>query len=79
MENDDLAIRAAIKTTVNRSLDQIRIVRIKHTLHIETMDISENLISEIAERNDIEIISDPYNYQFDDEGNLLDSFESVSE
>lgn len=78
MENDDLAIKAAIKTTVNRPLDQIRIVRIKNTLHIETMDISENLMCEIAERNDIKIISDLFQYHFDEQGNLMDSFESDS-
>ncbi len=72
MENDDLAIRAAIKTSIGRPFSEVRMVRIKNTLHVEDLEISENLIGEVSDNPNIQILSEPYALSFDEDGNIID-------
>lgn len=59
LENEELAVKAAIKTCNAFDLDQVRVVRIKNTLEIRDIWISESLIKEAKEMEDIEILSEP--------------------
>ncbi|MDY0287187.1 MAG: lactate racemase domain-containing protein [Sphaerochaeta sp.] len=72
MENDDLAIRAAIKTIIGRPFSEVRMVRIKNTLHVEELEVSENLISEVSSNPTIQIISESYALPFDESGNIIE-------
>jgi hypothetical protein len=72
MDNDELAIKAGLKTTVGRDYRDIRLVRIKNTLQIDTMEISENLVPKITGNPNIEIIGEPFGYAFDNHGNLIE-------
>lgn len=45
-------------------------IRIRDTLSLEEIEISENLIPTLAENPAIEIISEPYELPFNEEGNL---------
>ncbi|KJS84467.1 MAG: hypothetical protein JM58_10645 [Peptococcaceae bacterium BICA1-8] len=72
LENDEYAIKAAIKTCNILDYNQCRLVRIKDTLHLGEIEISEAMLEEVKKHEDIEIISEPYEWQFDENGNLLD-------
>lgn len=74
MENDYEAIRLAIRTCtgVDFSFDKVKVVRIKDTLHMEEIEVSESYYDELAQHPEVEILSQPYEMEFDDEGFLLD-------
>jgi len=70
MENDLYAIKAAVKTCNILDYRKCRLVRIKDTLHLGEIEISVNLLEEARRHPDIEILTEPYEWQFDSEGNL---------
>ncbi|MBH8607641.1 lactate racemase domain-containing protein [Thermoactinomyces sp. CICC 10521] len=59
LETEELAVKAAIKTCNAFDLNQVRVVRIKNTLELKEIWISEGLIDEARERAEIDILSDP--------------------
>ncbi|WP_240688905.1 lactate racemase domain-containing protein [Ammoniphilus sp. YIM 78166] len=71
MENDSLAIRAAMKTCFDVDYSQMRIIRIKNTLELEHMLISECLLEEAKANPNIEILGDPEYMRFNEDGNLF--------
>ena len=70
MANDREALLAAVKTCNARDMLKVRLVRIKDTLHLGDIIISESLLAEALVKPDIEICSDPVDMQFDDQGSL---------
>lgn len=70
MENDRLAIQAAIKGCFGIDHNAARIVRIRNTLKIEDIWVSENLRAEVDSHPSLEIIGDPLSLVFDTCGNL---------
>lgn len=71
LENDRLAIQAAIKTSNITDRSKAKIVRIKNTLKLEHIYISESLIDEANANSNIEILEGPNPLNFDAEGNLF--------
>lgn len=71
LSNDKYAIKAAVKTCNILDYSTCRLVRIKDTLHLAEIEISETLLDEARKHPDIEIISEPYEMAFDEEGNLI--------
>lgn len=72
LESDRLAIQAAIKTSNILDKKQIKMARIKNTLLLDELEISENLISQVdALKPYVKVVSDPYEFSFDNMGNLL--------
>jgi hypothetical protein len=72
MRNDYYAIKAAMKTCNLLNLNDARIVRIKNTLKIEEIYISENLLPEAKANPNIEILTGPFELKFDEEGYIVD-------
>jgi hypothetical protein len=66
METDREAIQAALGEVPS---DQVRFVRIKNTLHLEELEISEALLPE-AERFGLTIVAEPRPLEFDETGRL---------
>ena len=71
LDNDRDAIRAAIKTCNALDLAKTKIVRIKDTLHLREIWISEELLAEAMADPRITILSEPQHVSFDAEGNIL--------
>jgi hypothetical protein len=71
VRSDELAIKAAAKTCTDSDRDNLRIVRIKDTLHLGEIWISEALLEEAKQIPDIEILSEPAPFAFDEKGNLF--------
>lgn len=72
LASDEAAILAAIKTSFARDLAKVRMVRIKDTLHLGEIHISESLLTEARTNPQIEICGEPMAMRFDGKGNLLD-------
>jgi hypothetical protein len=70
LKNDRQAIQAAIKTCNILNKENVRLVRIKNTIALGEIEASENLLDEIRGNGDVEIISETYKLDYDEEGNL---------
>ena len=72
LEDDKLALQAAIKTLTQVDKDQVRIVYIKNTLSLQNVLISEALLEQAKTLDGVEILEGPRPLRFDRDGNLLD-------
>lgn len=70
LENDYYAIKAAVKTCNILDYTTCKLVRIRDTLHLGEIEISVNLLEEARNHPDIEVLTEPYDLKFDDEGYL---------
>ncbi len=75
MESDKLAIRMAIRTCFGIDEAAPRIIRIRNTMEMEYIEISETLLEEAGRNPQIEIVSEPAPLFFDGNDNLLGSME----
>ncbi|TWD89677.1 uncharacterized protein DUF2088 [Neobacillus bataviensis] len=71
LPNDKMAIQAAVKTCNILDFTKVKLVRIKNTLELSQIEVSEPLLPYIAQHPNMEQISDLYEFQFDDKGNLF--------
>ena len=71
MENDRDALLLAIRTCNNIDFDRARVVRIKNTLELHEIEVSEAFRDEFANRKDLQILGDSYELPFDAEGFLI--------
>lgn len=69
--SDKRAMQAAVRLAPGADPDHLRIVRIPNTLHLEYIEASEALLPELQGRDDIEVLSGPYEFPFDENGNLF--------
>lgn len=71
-ENDREALRWAIRTCTGIDYADARVVRIQDTMHMEEIQVSENLARTLAGREDVEILSDPFDIPFGPDGYIND-------
>ena len=70
VENDRRAIEIALGSIGLISPNDSKIVRIKNTLELETVEVSEVFAEELQQRSDLEILDGPSSIGFTDDGNL---------
>jgi hypothetical protein len=70
-ETDRECIRVALGSIGLTPTEKSRIVRIKSTLHLDEVEVSEIYKDEILNRPDLEILEGPRPMSFDAQGNLL--------
>ena len=71
LDNDRLAIKAAIKCSNIPDLGRVRMVIIKNTLELEHIYISESMLKEVRKNPEVEVVSDPFQLEFDETGSCL--------
>ena len=72
MDNDREALQLALCTCPEaEDQDNIKMIRIQDTMHIDTIEISEGLLPLAKANPHIEILTEPYDLEFDEEGNLF--------
>ncbi len=71
LPNDLQALQSCVKTSNLLDWGAITMVRIKNTLRLTDMEISENLARSLRDDDRFEIPGEPYSLQFDDGGNLF--------
>jgi hypothetical protein len=69
-ETDHEAIRVGLGSTGLTPPEKSRIVRIKNTLQLDEVEVSEVYREEIENKSDLEILEGPYPMVFDSSGNL---------
>ena len=70
--NDFEALRLAIRTCTKIDYSKARVARIRDTLTLSEIEISESLIDDIKDRDDVEILTEPYEIEFDKDGYMED-------
>ncbi|MCH9652506.1 MAG: nickel-dependent lactate racemase [Planctomycetes bacterium] len=76
-ETDREAVEAALSTIGLVEPEQSRIVQIYDTLELSEVIVSETYLNEINERDDLEIMSGPFELPFDTQNNLTPVFEKT--
>ena len=71
LESDREAIEAGIKAAGVRHAAEARVVRIKNTLQLEELQVSEALLDQVRSNPSLEIVGEPEPMRFDEQGNLL--------
>jgi Domain of unknown function (DUF362) len=71
LPTDRSAIAAAILTCGRADLDRVGLVRLRNTLDLEHLLVSESLRPQVEGRPDLEITGDAEPLHFDDDGQLL--------
>lgn len=72
MESDRLAVQAAVKTCNVPDPARVRLVRIRNTLHLEKVLVSESLLAEARAHSGVAVEGGPEEWAFDAQGNLRD-------
>src|SRR5690625_746617 len=70
LANDQLALKAAVKTCNILDFTKVKMVRIKNTLELSEIEVSEALLPEVEANEGLTQASNLYEFTFDDEGNL---------
>ena len=65
------AIRAAVKTSNALDLEKVRMVRIKNTLQLGEIMISEAMLPEALTLANVAVCSEPFELEFDQRGDLV--------
>ncbi|NLM25631.1 MAG: DUF2088 domain-containing protein [Firmicutes bacterium] len=71
LDNDRQALQAAIKTSNILDFTKVRLVRIKNTLEVGVIEVSESMLPEVKNNPNLEVLSEPYEFEFDANGNLV--------
>lgn len=72
MDNDREAIQLALRSCPEaEDRDHLKLIRIPDTAHLEIIEISEGLLPAARENPDIELLEEPYFWDFDEAGNLF--------
>ena len=71
-ETDRLAIEGALKTIGLTEPPDAKVARIRNTMDLEYLAVSEALLAEVRERSDLELLDGPHPFAFTEQGDLLD-------
>lgn len=71
LKNDRQAIQAAIKTSNVLDRSTVRMVRIKNTVQLGDMEISESLVPYAKHHSNMKVSSELYELHFNEKGNLF--------
>ncbi|ACV63219.1 conserved hypothetical protein [Desulfofarcimen acetoxidans DSM 771] len=77
LPTEKAAIEAAVNSLGIKEISQIRIARLRNTLHITELQVSENLLEEISSTLSIDIMGLPNPLQFNSNGNLYPFLDTV--
>jgi hypothetical protein len=72
LASDEEALRTAVRCNWGVPPEETRFVRIPDTLHLEYLYVSESMVDEAITNAEAEVVGDPEELRFDNEGYLLD-------
>ncbi len=71
LDNDQEALKAALRANWGVSSVEARIVRIPNTLHLGELYVSEVIFNELKDKENIEVLEDLHEMKFDEDGYFL--------
>ena len=66
VETDRAGVVASLSTIGVEALDAPRVIRIRDTMHLERVAVSETLVEEARERDDLRVVAEPGDIKFED-------------
>ena len=70
-ETDREAVQGALKTIGLTESPDAKVARVRNTLDLETLHVSEALMPDVRRRPDLEVLAGPFEFQFSEAGDLL--------
>jgi hypothetical protein len=70
-DNHEYTIKAAIKMVWNTPPEAVTIIRIRNTLELASIMVSENLIKRVEKTTRMKVVSKPFSLAFDGNGDLF--------
>ena len=71
LQSDREAIAACLKYCGNNDAENPRVIRIRDTLHMQEILVSEALMQEVEDHPHMEIVGELEEFVFDEKGNLF--------
>jgi hypothetical protein len=71
LDNDQEALKAALRANWGVYWEEARIVRIPNTLHIGELFVSEVIFNELKDKENIEVLEDLHEMKFNEDGYFL--------
>jgi len=71
LKSDRQAIQACIKTCNRLDKENVTVVRIKNTLTLDEIEVTENLAASSRDNTNIAVLGKPFDFAFDHHGNLF--------
>jgi len=71
-DTDHQAIEAALATIGLTEPSDAKVARIRNTLALEHLHVSEALLPEVRKRPELEVLEGPFEFRFGETGNLID-------
>jgi hypothetical protein len=71
LKNDVQCVKAAIKTCNAADISSVRLVRVKNTVKLDEIEVSEALSPYVSAHPNLETVGGPYSLPFDGDGNLF--------
>jgi hypothetical protein len=71
LKNDRQAIQACIRTCNRIDIENVRMVRIKNTLHMDHIEVSESMLEAVREHPDMHVEGELSDIVFNEKGNLF--------
>jgi hypothetical protein len=71
LDNDQEALKAALRANWGVAWEEARIVRIPNTLHIGELFVSEVIFNELKDKENIEVLEGLHEMKFDEDGYFL--------
>lgn len=68
--SDEDAIKLAILTSMAKDKTKVKIVRVKNTITLDEIEVSVGMLDDVNNPDMFEVMSEPYNWTFNEEGNL---------
>ena len=68
--SDEDAIKLAILTSMAKDKAKVKIVRVKNTITLDEIEVSVGMLDDVSNPDMFEVMSEPYNWTFNEEGNL---------
>ena len=70
MDNDREAIQLAICACYETDMSKLEVIRVRDTAHLEEIEVSVSMLEQVKKNPRLEILSEPYDWEFNEEGNL---------
>lgn len=70
MDNDREAIQLAMCACYETDMSKLDIIRVHDTAHLEYIEVSVSMLEQVKNNPRLEILSEPYDWEFNEEGNL---------
>lgn len=70
MDNDREAIQLAMCACYESDPNKLQVIRVHDTAHLEYIEISVSMLDLVKDNPRLEVISEPYDWKFNEEGNL---------